>query len=85
MPEQYVVELKHVTKKFPGVVAMRDMHIQIKPGEIHGLVGENGAGKSTLSKCIIGENRMSRGELFLSGEKIKIARKKGLLGGVISV
>ena len=39
---EYVVELKHVTKKFPGVVAMSDMHIQIKPGEIHGLVGENG-------------------------------------------
>ena len=45
MSDQYVVELKHVTKKFPGFIAMRDTHIQIKPGEIHGLIGENSAGQ----------------------------------------
>ena len=41
--ENYVVSLKHITKKFPGVVALRDMSLDIRPGEIHGLIGENGA------------------------------------------
>ena len=50
----YVVELKNVTKRFPGVVALKNMGIQIKPGEIHGLIGENGAGKSTLIKVLTG-------------------------------
>jgi ABC-type sugar transport system ATPase subunit len=68
-----LVEVKGCTMEFPGVRALDNVDFTLLPGECHGLVGENGAGKSTLSKCIIGENRMSRGELFLSGEKIKIA------------
>ena len=41
---EYVVELRNITKRFPGVVALKSMSIQIRPGEIHGLIGENGAG-----------------------------------------
>ena len=67
---EYVVELKHVTKKFPGVIAMRDMHIQIKPGEIHGLIGENGAGKSTLIKVLTGVYIPEEGEIYVDGEKV---------------
>ena len=48
---EYVVELKNITKRFPGVVALKNMSIGIRPGEIHGLIGENGAGKSTLIKA----------------------------------
>ncbi len=44
---EYVVELKNITKRFPGVIALKNMSIGIRPGEIHGLIGENGAGKST--------------------------------------
>ncbi len=69
MAEQFVVELKHVTKKFPGVVAMRDMHIQIKPGEIHGLIGENGAGKSTLIKVLTGVYVPEEGEIYVEGRQ----------------
>ena len=69
MSDQYVVELKHVTKKFPGVIAMRDMHIQIKPGEIHGLIGENGAGKSTLIKVLTGVYVPEEGEIYVQGRK----------------
>ena len=82
MPE-YVVELKHVTKKFPGVIAMRDMHIGIKPGEIHGLIGENGAGKSTLIKVLTGVYIPEEGEIYVEGERVSFsnpvqARAKGI-------
>lgn len=70
MSQPFVVELKHVTKKFPGVVAMRDMHIQIKPGEIHGLIGENGAGKSTLIKVLTGVYLPEEGEIYVDGKQV---------------
>ena len=65
----YVVELKNVTKRFPGVVALRDMSLQIKPGEILGLIGENGAGKSTLIKILTGVHSADEGEMFINGVK----------------
>ncbi|MHC1787688.1 MAG: sugar ABC transporter ATP-binding protein [Christensenellales bacterium] len=66
----HVVELRQVTKKFPGVVAMRDMHIQIRPGEIHGLIGENGAGKSTLIKVLTGVYIPEEGEILVEGQRV---------------
>lgn len=68
-----VVELKGVTKKFPGVVALRDMAIQIEPGEVHGLIGENGAGKSTLIKVLTGVYTPEEGEIFVDGELQKFS------------
>ena len=59
---EYVVELKHITKRFPGVVALKDMSIGIRPGEIHGLIGENGAGKSTLIKVLTGVHTPEEGK-----------------------
>ena len=64
---EYVVELKHITKRFPGVVALKDMSIGIRPGEIHGLIGENGAGKSTLIKVLTGVHTPEEGEIFVGG------------------
>ena len=69
----YVVELKHVTKRFPGVIAMNDMHIGIKPGEIHGLIGENGAGKSTLIKVLTGVYVPEAGEIYVDGQKVSFS------------
>ena len=47
-----VLRIESVTKKFPGVIALKDAHLQIKRGEVHAVCGENGAGKSTLMKII---------------------------------
>lgn len=66
----YLVELKNVTKRFPGVVAMRNMSLQIKAGEIHGLVGENGAGKSTLIKVLTGVHIPEEGDIYIDGKKV---------------
>ena len=74
MPEAVtpLVEVKNCTMEFPGVKALSDVDFTLLPGECHVLVGENGAGKSTLSKCITGENRMTKGELYIKGEKIDL-------------
>ena len=66
---EYVVELKNVTKRFPGVVALHNMQLAVKPGEIHGLIGENGAGKSTLIKVLTGVHMADEGEIYVHGEK----------------
>lgn len=67
---EFVVELKNATKIFPGVIALDDMSIQIKPGEIHGLIGENGAGKSTLIKVLTGVHQAEKGEIYVDGKKV---------------
>jgi len=66
---EYIVELKNITKRFPGVVALRNMSIAIKPGEVHGLIGENGAGKSTLIKVLTGVHQPDEGEICVNGTK----------------
>ena len=64
---EYVVELKNATKRFPGVVALKNMNLAVKPGEILGLIGENGAGKSTLIKVLTGVHQADEGQIFVNG------------------
>lgn len=66
---EYVVELRNITKRFPGVVALSDMKLALRPGEIHGLIGENGAGKSTLIKVLTGVHAPDEGDIFIGGAK----------------
>lgn len=68
----YIVEMKHITKRFPGIVANDDVSIQIKKGEIYALLGENGAGKSTLMSMLFGMYEPDEGEIFIRGEKVKL-------------
>ncbi len=68
-----LLELKGVTKSFPGVLANDNVDLSIYPGEIHALLGENGAGKSTLVKIIYGLLHADSGELHWNGERIHIA------------
>lgn len=70
---EYVLELKGITKKFPGVKALDNVHFKLKRGEIHALMGENGAGKSTFIKVITGVHSQDEGEIFLNGEKVKFS------------
>ena len=70
---EYVLELEHMTKSFPGVVALRDMSLRIRPGEVHGLIGENGAGQSTLIKALTGVHRADEGRILIDGKACKFA------------
>lgn len=66
---EYVLELKGVTKIFPGVKALDKVHFSLKKGEVHALMGENGAGKSTFIKVITGVHRADEGEIILDGNQ----------------
>ena len=70
---EYIVEMKNITKRFPGIVANDDVTIQIKKGEIFALLGENGAGKSTLMSMLFGMYEPDEGEIYIRGEKVQIA------------
>lgn len=70
--ETYHLELRGVSKSFPGVKALDNVDLLVKPGTVHALMGENGAGKSTLMKCLFGIYSMDQGEIFINGEKTVI-------------
>ena len=68
-----VLEVKHITKQFPGVLANDDVNINLQKGEIHAILGENGAGKSTLLNIIYGLYRPDKGEIHVNGEAVKLS------------
>ncbi len=69
---EYKLELKGICKSFPGVKALDNVQLSLRPGTVHALMGENGAGKSTLMKCLFGIYKMDAGEIYLDGEKIEV-------------
>lgn len=73
---EFVIEMKGVTKIFPGTKALDNVDLSIKQGEIHALLGENGAGKSTLMNCLVGQYIMDEGEILMDGQPVKIASPK---------
>jgi rhamnose transport system ATP-binding protein len=66
-----LLELKHISKSFPGVKALQDVHFSTDAGEVHALVGENGAGKSTLIKIISGVHHPDAGTMLMNGERVR--------------
>ena len=68
--EEYIVEMRHITKRFPGIVANDDVSIGIRKGEVYALLGENGAGKSTLMSMLFGMYEPDAGEIYVNGEKV---------------
>jgi len=69
MSEQFVLELEHIRKEYPGVIALKDVTLQLRKGEILGLIGENGAGKSTLIKCCSGAVIPTSGKIKINGKE----------------
>ncbi len=68
----YVIEMNHIRKEFPGIVANDDITLQLKKGEIHALLGENGAGKSTLMSVLFGLYQPEQGEIKKEGQVVNI-------------
>jgi ribose transport system ATP-binding protein len=68
----YRVELQNITKSFGGISALKNVSFQMKPGEIHALVGENGAGKSTLMKILSGAYLKDSGRIFINDNQVDI-------------
>ncbi len=69
---EYLLEMKKISKSFPGVKALTDVDFQLKAGEVHALLGENGAGKSTLIKVLGGIYIAEKGEIFIDGQPVII-------------
>lgn len=85
MEQHYVLEMRGISKGFPGVQALSKATIKVKPGTVHALMGENGAGKSTLMKCLFGIYRPDEGEIFINGHKTTIHNSKEALKNGISM
>ena len=70
---EYRLEMRGISKSFPGVKALDKVNLNVRPGTVHALMGENGAGKSTLMKCLFGIYKMDEGEVYVNGEKTDIS------------
>lgn len=85
MENNYLLELRNISKEFPGVKALDDVTLKIRPGSVHALMGENGAGKSTLMKCLFGIYKQDQGEIILEGKKIEMHNSKDALNHGIAM
>lgn len=72
MKNEYIVELRKITKRFGGLTALSNVDLELRATEILGLVGDNGAGKSTLIKILSGVHTADSGEIFFKGERVAI-------------
>ncbi len=72
MNTEYAVEMKEICKRFGGVHALKDVNLELRRGEIMGIVGDNGAGKSTLMKILSGAYQADEGEIYIDGKKAHI-------------
>jgi len=81
----FILEMNNITKQFPGVLALDDVSLDLKKGEILALLGENGAGKSTLMKILAGALVPDTGEIIVDGEKIEAASPIDMLRNGVSV
>ncbi len=85
MAEKFLLEMKEITKEFPGVKALDEVTIQIRESSVHALMGENGAGKSTLMKCLFGIYKKDSGEITFRGKEINFTSPKEALDNGVSM
>lgn len=69
-----VLDIQNITKRFPGVLALNNMSVSLREGEVHAICGENGAGKSTLMKIITGVYMQDEGDIYLRGKLLKVKK-----------
>ena len=81
----YVLEMENISKEFPGVKALQNVQLKIKPNSVHALMGENGAGKSTLMKCLFGIYIKDTGTIKLEGKEIAFINSKDALEHGVSM
>jgi methyl-galactoside transport system ATP-binding protein len=81
----YTLQIKDVSKAFPGVIALDKVSINVRPGSVHALMGENGAGKSTLMKCLFGIYDPDSGEVLLDGKPVHFENSRQALDAGISM
>jgi methyl-galactoside transport system ATP-binding protein len=81
----YLLEMKNISKSFPGVKALNNVQLKVRRGSVHALVGENGAGKSTLMKCLFGIYHKDEGEIFLEGEEVEFTSASQALAHGVSM
>ena len=72
MADDYLLQMEGISKSFPGVQALDDVHLNVRPGTVHALMGENGAGKSTLMKVLIGMYHADAGTVTFAGKQVQI-------------
>ncbi len=79
MTDEILLEMKNISKNFPGVKALDDVSLTVRRGSVHALMGENGAGKSTLMKCLFGIYSKDAGRIFLEGKEVSFKNPKDAL------
>ncbi|HFI0353763.1 TPA: sugar ABC transporter ATP-binding protein [Streptococcus suis] len=82
---EYILEMKHITKTFPGVKALDDVTFKLRPGTVHALMGENGAGKSTLMKCLFGIYHRDQGTIIFDGKEVDFKDSKEAIDAGVSM
>jgi len=83
--QDFVLEMRNISKSFPGVKALDNVTLKVRPGTVHALMGENGAGKSTLMKCLFGMYRKDEGEIIFKGENVEFQSAKNALESGVSM
>ena len=83
--EKFLLEMKGITKSFPGVKALDGVDIKLRKGSVHALMGENGAGKSTLMKCLFGIYTRDEGQIILDGKEIEFTSASEALHSGVSM
>lgn len=83
---KFIVEMKGITKRFPGVLALNDVKLNLRAGTVHSLMGENGAGKSTLMKILAGVYTLDEGQILIDGKQVSITDpRSGLDHGIAMI
>ena len=79
MADDVLLRMEHISKSFPGVKALDDVELTVRPGTVHALMGENGAGKSTLMKCLFSVYHKDEGHIYLEGKEVDFKDSKEAL------